>query len=126
MSNVHFRAILPQIHRLFTFGVITGLTDGELLHQYCAGRDESAFAVLVARHGPMVLAVCRNVLGDESDAEDAFQSVFLVLVRRARSIRVDDSLGGWLHQVAYRVALRANAKAARRRSRERTGVEIDA
>ena len=125
MSNVQLRAILPQIQRLFAYGVTTGLSDGALLRRYCTGRDESAFAVLVARHGPMVLSVCRNVLRDEYDAEDAFQGVFLVLVRRAGSIRVDDSLGGWLHGVAYRVALRANAPAARRRSRERTGVEID-
>jgi RNA polymerase sigma factor (sigma-70 family) len=126
MSNLHLRAILPQIDRLFSVGVTAGLSDGELLRRYNAGRDESAFAVLVARHGPMVLAVCRNVLRDESDAEDAFQAVFLVLVRRAGSIRVDQSLGGWLHGVAYRVALRANARAARRRSRERTGVKIEA
>ncbi len=125
MSNMQLRAILPQIHRLFSFGVTAGQSDGELLHQYCAAGDESAFAVLVARHGPMVLAVCRNVLRDESDAEDAFQAVFLVLVRRAGSIRVDRSLGGWLHGVAFKVALRANARAARRRSRERTGVAID-
>jgi RNA polymerase sigma factor (sigma-70 family) len=126
MSNVHLRAILPQIHRLFSFGVAAGLSDGTLFQRYCAGKDDSAFEVLVARHGPMVLSVCRNVLRDELDAEDAFQAVFLVLVRRAGSIRVDDSLGGWLHQVAYRVALRANAKVARRHSRERTGFEIEA
>jgi RNA polymerase sigma factor (sigma-70 family) len=126
MSNVHLRAVLPQIHRLFSFGVAAGLSDSALVHRFCVGNDESAFAVLMARHGPMVLGVCRNILRDESDAEDAFQSVFLVLVRRARSIRVEESLGGWLHGVAHRVALRANARAVQRRARERTGTLVEA
>ena len=126
MSSVHLRAVLQQIQRLFADGAVTGLSDAALLRRFSAGRDESAFGVLVGRHGPMVLSVCRGVLRDESDAEDAFQAVFLVLVRRAGSIRVEESLGGWLHGVAYRVALQANAESARRRSRERTGVAIEA
>lgn len=122
---MHLMAILPQIHRLFVGGVTAGLSDGVLLRRYCESRDEHAFATLVARHGAMVLSVCRGVLWDESQVEDAFQAVFLVLVRRARSIRVDDSLGGWLHAVAYRVAQRANAQVAKRRVWERTGVAVD-
>ena len=69
---------------------------------------------LVARHGPMVLAVCRGVLRDPHDAEDAFQATFLILARKAGSLRVGDSLGGWLHRVAHRVAVEANAGARRR------------
>ena len=76
---------------------------------------ELAFAVLVERHGPMVLRVCRGVLGDSHDAEDAFQATFLVLVQRARGLWVRDSLGPWLHQVAYRTATLCRTAAARRR-----------
>ena len=123
MSDVRFGGILPQIHQLFAAGSNAGLSDGVLLRRYCTQRDESAFATLVGRHGAMVLTVCRNVLRSEIDAEDAFQAVFLILVRKAGSIRVDDSLGGWLHGVAYRVAVRASEQAARRGTRERDGLE---
>ena len=75
---------------------------------------------------PMVLSVCRSVLRDESDAEDAFQAVFLILIRRARSILGEESLGGWLHQVAYRVALRARSQSTQRRMREQTGSPVEA
>ncbi len=126
MSSLRFRAALPQIHRLFACGITTGLTDRELLRRYCAGADEQAFEDLVARHGPMVLSVCQSLLRDEADAEDAFQAVFLILIRRAGSILVDESLGGWLHRVAYRVALRARMQNTQRRSRERTGTEVEA
>ena len=117
---------LRQIGRLFSGGAVAGQTDAALLHRFVAGGDEEAFAGLVARHGPMVLAVCRGVLRDPSDAEDAFQATFLVLVRRAGSIWVDESLGGWLYRVAHRVAVRANVDAVKRRARERRGVEMDA
>ena len=112
MASAQFRDALRQIHRLFSVGTVAGLSDASLLGRFAAGRDEEAFAALVARHGPMVLSVCQGLLRDPRDVEDAFQATFLVLVRRAGSVWVDDSLGGWLHRVAYRVALQARGDAA--------------
>jgi RNA polymerase sigma factor (sigma-70 family) len=90
-------------------------TDRELLQLFIDRRDELAFTELVRRHGPMVLAACRRVLRHEQDAEDVFQAAFLVLARRADTIRQGETVGGWLHQVAYRLALRARDITARRR-----------
>ena len=92
-------------------------SDQQLLDRFRRLRDEGAFAALVRRHGPMVLAVCRRVLRHAQDAEDVFQAAFLVLVRKAGSIRQQDSVGGWLYRVSYRLALRARASGSRRRER---------
>jgi RNA polymerase sigma factor (sigma-70 family) len=100
--------------------------DGVLLDRFVARGEESAFENLVKRHGPMVLALCRHLLRDPHAAEDAFQATFLVLVRKAASIRNPALLGSWLHGVAYRTAVRARVNAARRRSHEREGVEMAA
>jgi RNA polymerase sigma factor (sigma-70 family) len=94
-------------------------TDRQLLERFAAERDQIAFTTLVARHGPMVLGVCRRVLPNAHDAEDTFQATFLVLARKAGSIRRPEALGNWLFGVAYRTALEARAKAAKRRARER-------
>jgi RNA polymerase sigma factor (sigma-70 family) len=118
--------IQRHLQQLFVAGSAVGLTDGQLLERF-AGRGgadafaEAAFEIILARHGATVLTVCRQVLGDGHAAEDAFQATFLVLVRRAGSLRVREpgSLGPWLYGVAYRTALKARQGAARRRARER-------
>jgi RNA polymerase sigma factor (sigma-70 family) len=92
--------------------------DREALAAFVARRDEAAFAAIVGRHGPMVLNVCRRVLGHQHDAEDAFQATFLVLARKAASVGRAESLASWLHGVAVRTALRARRDAGRRRARE--------
>jgi polysaccharide export outer membrane protein len=117
-------AVLRDIEALYETGTAGGLTDRQLLERFMFERDrsaEAAFEMLVCRHGPMVLRVCHNVLGDATDAQDAFQATFLVLVRRCRTIRQLESIGGWLYGVACRVAARARVEAARRRAAERRG-----
>jgi RNA polymerase sigma factor (sigma-70 family) len=101
-----------------------GLTDGRLLEDYRSGRDESALAALVRRHAPMVWGVCRRVLGNHHDAEDAFQATFLVFVRKATSITSRELLANWLYGVAHQTALKARATTARRRGRERQVTEM--
>ena len=110
---------LRQINRLFSDGAVTGFSDAQLLERFVDGHDAAAFEALVARHGPMVLSVCRGILNDPNDAEDAFQATFLILVKKAGTFRGHVALGGWLYLVAHRVAIRANAAAARRRAHER-------
>ncbi|MEJ7638259.1 MAG: sigma-70 family RNA polymerase sigma factor [Singulisphaera sp.] len=115
-----------QMRTLFGVGAVGGLTDGKLLEQFSSGHRvaaEAAFATLVERHGPMVLRVCRGVLGDSHDVHDAFQATFLVLVRKAGSLWVRDSLGPWLHGVALRVATKAKVASARRKAHERRAAE---
>jgi RNA polymerase sigma factor (sigma-70 family) len=126
MARAHLGDALHQIERLFSKGTLSGVCDAALLRRFVVDRDEEAFAGLLARHGPMVLSVCRSLLRDQYNVEDAFQATFLVLIRRSRALWVDDSLGGWLHRVAYRVALRARADALRRRAREHTTIDVDA
>ena len=114
-------ALLRDIQTLFDAGTAAGLSDRQLLERFAGRRDaaaEAAFEVLVLRHGPMVLRVCRNVLHDPNDVQDAFQATFLVLVRRRGAVRRLESLGGWLYGVANRVAARARVEAARRRAVE--------
>ncbi|SIO59900.1 RNA polymerase sigma factor, sigma-70 family [Singulisphaera sp. GP187] len=115
-----------QIRTLFEVGSLGALSDRQLLDRFSSGdtaASEPAFAMLVERHGPLVLAVCRRLLADPHLAEDAFQATFLVLARRAGSVRNRDALGGWLHRVARRVALRLRIRIDRRKSHERPEVE---
>jgi RNA polymerase sigma factor (sigma-70 family) len=102
------------------------LPDQDLLQRFVARHDEAAFLALLRRHGPMVLGVCRALLPNEADAEDAFQATFLIFVRKARSIRKMPSLGSWLRGVAYRTACRAQTEFARRHKHERLAVRPEA
>ncbi len=115
-------SVLGTLRRLAGADSSNDLSDADLLERFCARREEAAFTLLVQRHGPMVHAVCCRVLGDPHEAEDAFQATFLVLVRRASSIRNQASLGSWLYGVAYRVAARARDRSAARRAHERKAV----
>jgi RNA polymerase sigma factor (sigma-70 family) len=113
--------VVNPLETLFRFGVVGDVSDEQLLDRFVTARDganQAAFTALVDRHGPMVLRVCREVLGNVHDAQDAFQATFLVLVRKAGLVRKPDSLAGWLHGVAYRVARRARANAVRQRTLE--------
>ncbi len=118
--------VLGPIRTLFEAGSAIGIPDGVLLERFLAGPREAAeiaFTALVERHGPMVLRVCRSVLNEPHDAEDAFQATFLVLARRAGSIRKRGSLASWLHGAAARTAGCARAAAARRRRHEQAAAE---
>jgi RNA polymerase sigma factor (sigma-70 family) len=98
---------------------LQGLPDDQLLAQFFQSQDEAAFAVLLARHGPLVLGVCRRILGNSGDAEDAFQATFLVLVSKGRTLREPGQLASWLYGVASRTARKLKSKAALRQKRER-------
>ena len=113
-----------QIGLLFEGSSVAGMSDQALLNRFTARQDragEEAFAALVTRHGPMVLGVCNEVLGDRDFAEDAFQAVFLILARRATAIREPDLLANWLFGVALRTARCARIRRGRRRTNEDTG-----
>jgi RNA polymerase sigma factor (sigma-70 family) len=120
-----YNSVPAPLRTLFNVGVIRDMTDGQLLERVAGGGEaaELAFAALLERHGPVVLHACRSILRDEHDAEDAFQATFLVLVRKARSLWVRDSLGPWLHQVAYRAARCSRSAASRRTAHERGAAE---
>jgi RNA polymerase sigma factor (sigma-70 family) len=109
----HSDTLLCYIRRLVARPVVDADTDSAILGRFVATRDERAFATLVERHGPLVLRVCRRVLGDAHEAEDAFQAAFLVLARKADSVRPREALAAWLHGVTYRVAMKARAAKAR-------------
>jgi RNA polymerase sigma factor (sigma-70 family) len=125
MANPQTEVVLRHIRRL-TAEEGRALADGALLERFAARRDEAAFAELLRRHGPMVLGVCRSVLRHAQDAEDAFQAVFLVLARKAATVRRRQSVGSWLHAVAYRLALKARARTARRRDVEQKAMPAPA
>jgi RNA polymerase sigma factor (sigma-70 family) len=125
MANGRRGSVLKSIETLFQVGAVGAMADAELLELFLTRQEaaEAAFEALVRRHGPMVFGVCRGVLPDPNDAEDAFQATFLVLARRASSIRLKGSIGGWLHGVARRVAMRAKVDAIRRRLHENQAAE---
>lgn len=114
--------ILRYLRSLVDAETTRNLSDAQLLHQFATRREETAFAALVHRHGALVWSVCQHLLHHEQDAEDAFQATFLVLARRAGSIRKTEAVGSFLHGVAYRIALRAKQNAKRRQTCERQAV----
>jgi RNA polymerase sigma factor (sigma-70 family) len=116
--------LIDHLRRVMLAGREADLTDGQLLEHYLSDRDETAVAALVRRHGPMVWGVCRRVLPNHHDAEDAFQATFLVLVRRAASIMPREMVGNWLYGVAHQTALKARATTAKRQARERQVKEM--
>jgi RNA polymerase sigma factor (sigma-70 family) len=119
MTGMQFGSVLRRIRELIDSRAASDRSDSDLLERFVRERDEIAFEAIVRRHGPLVLGVCRRILFDPQDVEDAFQATFLVLVRKANSIGRRERLGNWLYGVAQRIAVRARAYAARRRARER-------
>jgi RNA polymerase sigma factor (sigma-70 family) len=124
MAGGSLNIVLRHLRRLAATPGTEELTDRRLLQRFAAQKDEAAFAELVRRHGPLVLGVCRRVLRHEQDAEDVFQATFLVLARKAATTRWDDWVGHYLYEVAYRLAIEARGKAARRREHERRAAEM--
>ncbi len=124
MATSQISGVIQHLRRTVLLRDGAGLTDGQLLDDYISRRDEAALAALVRRHGPLVWGVCRRVLGNYHDAEDAFQATFLVLVRQATSVRPRTMVANWLYGVARQTALKARATAARRKGRERQVTEM--
>jgi RNA polymerase sigma factor (sigma-70 family) len=118
MSMGHRDSLLAQLRRAALRAADERRTDGQLLEHFIAHRDEAAFEALLRRHGPMVRGVCLRVLSNAHDADDAFQATFLVLVRRATSVRPRESVGNFLYGVAHRSALEVRKRRARLRARE--------
>jgi RNA polymerase sigma factor (sigma-70 family) len=110
--------VLRHLRRAALFSAGDNLSDAQLLESFLSRRDDSAFELIMRRHGPMVLAVCRRVLRSPQDVEDVFQATFLVLIRKAGSLRSQASLGNWLYGVAHRTAMKARTMNAKRRARE--------
>src|SRR5262245_24273163 len=124
MANSKTGEVIQHICRAVLLQDGAGMTDGQLLDRFLAQQDDAAFAALVRRHAPMVWGVCRRVLNNHHDAEDAFQATFLVLVRKASSVEPREMVANWLYGVAYQTALKARSAAAKRKGRERQVVEM--
>jgi RNA polymerase sigma-70 factor (ECF subfamily) len=119
MGKARLRTVLQQLGRWRPPRTLAEASNRQLLECFLARREEAAFAALLQRHGPMVLHVCRRTGRNAEDAEDAFQATFLLLARKAGSIRKRESVASWLHGVARRVARDAQRQAARRQAHER-------
>ncbi len=124
MAARHGGGVREYIRRVIGLNSGPPLPDGQLLEQYVTRRDEAAFVGLVHKYGPLVLGVCQRVLQDTHAAEDAFQATFLVLIRKAPTLDRRGSLGNWIYSVAYRTAVKARARAAQRRVRERHALDM--
>src|SRR5579883_2299453 len=124
MATTKMDTVMRHLRRVMLRQDGAGWTDGQLLASFIDQKDEAAFEALVRRHGPMVFGVCRRVVRNHHDAEDAFQATFLVLARKAASVRPRERLANWLHGVALRTAMKANAMTAKRRGREKQVTEM--
>src|SRR6266849_3844529 len=118
VATASLGAFLKRLTRGMAAETLNEQTDGQLVEQFLARREEAAFEAILRRHGAMVYRVCWRVLGQPQDTEDAFQATFLLLAQKLRTVRNHDSLASWLHGVAHRVALQAKGRAARRRRHE--------
>jgi RNA polymerase sigma factor (sigma-70 family) len=125
MAKEQWTPVIRYLRRLAAPRDTGDRTDGQLLERFATQQEEAAFVALLQRHGPLVWGLCRSVLHDVHDAEDAFQATFLVLVRKAGSIGNPESLASWLYGVAYRIAVRAKAQSAHRHSHERQGIAME-
>jgi len=124
MPHRPLAGVLSYVRSLVGVPEAGTLTDAALLRRFRAQRDEAALVTLLQRHGPMVLGVCRQMLPDPHDAEDALQVTFLVLARKAGAIRTRESLAAWLHRVAYRAALKIATARRRRRAHEEEAMKL--
>ena len=124
MASRQTDTLIQHLRRVALLGNGAGLTDSQLLSSFLQQQDDAAFAALVRRHGPMVWGVCRRVLRNVHDAEDAFQATFLVLARKAASVLPREKVGNWLYGVACTTAHRAKVTAAKRSRRERQVIDI--
>src|SRR5262249_17765175 len=119
MAPTQLVPVLPHLRRLIAVQQAEGVSDHQLLQDFALKRDSQAFTAIVERHGKLVFGVCRRVLQPVQGGEAAFQATFLVLSRRAGSIRKRESLASWLYGVAYRMSMKAKRDAARRRTHEK-------
>ncbi len=126
MNQNQLGSVVRYLRTVSRTGAVRPRSDRQLLDDFSTRRDETAFEELVRRHGPLVLGVCRRILNDPADAEDAFQATFLVLVRKAHRIRKRTSVASWLYGVAYRTAARARGELARRRAHEKRVIPMTA
>src|SRR5947209_12724557 len=124
MTANHLDVVLRFLHRMADAKQARDLSDADLLGRFVSGHEESAFTLLVQRHGPMVLGVCQRVLHNLHAAEDAFQATFVVLARRAAALHGQGSLASWLNGVAWRVARTARLQTATRQRHERQAVTM--
>src|SRR6516164_6843824 len=119
MATAEMDTLIGYLRRAVLREDGAGKTDGQLLASFIEQEDETAFEALVHRHGPMVFGACLRIVGNHHDAEDAFQATFLVLARKASSVRPRERVANWLHGVALRTAMKAKTMSAKRRGRER-------
>ncbi|HZY87281.1 MAG TPA: sigma-70 family RNA polymerase sigma factor, partial [Gemmataceae bacterium] len=124
MGHAQLEGVVRHVRAFGRTEALSEAPDAQLLQRFAAAREEGAFTALLRRHGPMVLGVSRRVLGNAQDAEDVYQAAFLLLARKAGSIRKREAVASWLYGVARRLALRAKAQGAKRQARERRAADM--